>query len=191
MDKQQVLALFEESGVLKKGHFLLTSGRHSDQYLQCATIFQYAHHSETLCQALAQRVKELDIGLVIGPALGAVQMAYEMGRQLGVRNYFCERVEGKMVLRRGFEITPGTRVLVVEDVITTGGSVREVLALVEAAGGIPVSVGCIVDRTAGKIDFGVPLEAVISVHVDSYEAEDCPQCKAGQGPATKPGSRVF
>jgi len=122
--------------------------------------------------------------------MGAVQMAYEVSRALHCENFFTERGEdGKMVLRRGFSVNPGDRVLVVEDVVTTGGSVREVIELVKEAGGEVVGVGSIVDRTGGKIDFGVPFKAVVSVEVESWEPEECPLCKAGAPAPVKPGSR--
>ncbi|MDR1891947.1 MAG: orotate phosphoribosyltransferase [Oscillospiraceae bacterium] len=186
----RVLKILKEAGVLLEGHFLLTSGRHSNKYLQCAGIFRKAKYSEELCRALAEQFAEDGIDLVIGPALGAVLMSYEVARQLGAENFFAERdKEGVMSLRRGFSIAPDRRVLVVEDVVTTGGSVKEVLALVEAAGGVVAGVGAVVDRTGGKIDFGVPFKAVLSMDVTSWEAEVCPLCKAGMGAPVKPGSR--
>ena len=188
LTKERVLEILTEAGVLMEGHFLLTSGRHSDKYLQCAKIFQNTKYSEELCAALAEKYKDQNIELVIGPALGAVQMAYEVSRHLNVENFFAERVEGTMYLRRGFTIKPGTRVLVVEDVVTTGGSVKEVMEIVKENGGIVAGVGSIVDRTGGKIDFGVPFQAVISMEVKSYEPDECPICKTG-APLIKPGSR--
>jgi len=188
LSKEDILAVLREAGVLLEGHFLLTSGRHSDRYLQCANIFRSAKYSEPLCKALAGHFKGDGVDLVIGPAMGAVQMAYEVSRQLGCENFFAEREDGKMTLRRGFEIKPGRRVLVVEDVVTTGGSVREVLDIVRAAGGVIAGVGSIVDRTGGAIDFGVPFRPVISMQVDSWEAGECPLCKKGVA-AVKPGSR--
>lgn len=188
MTKERVLEILKEAGVLLEGHFLLTSGRHSEKYLQCAKIFQDSKYSEELCAALAEKFKAANIELVIGPAIGAIQMSYEVSRQLGVKNIFAEREDGKMTLRRSFEIKPGQRVLVVEDVVTTGGSVREVIDIVREHGGEVAGVGVVVDRTGGKIDFGVPLESVISIDVVSYTAEECPLCKAGKE-LVKPGSR--
>ena len=178
----------KEADVLQEGHFLLTSGRHSDKYLQCAKIFQYTKYSEELCAALAEKFNNKGVELVIGPAIGAIQMSYEVSRHLGVKNIFAERENGTMTLRRNFTIEPGQKVLVVEDVVTTGGSVREVIDIVKQYGGEVVGLGVIVDRTGGKIDFGVPLESVISMEVLSYDAEDCPLCKQGL-PLVKPGSR--
>jgi orotate phosphoribosyltransferase len=188
ISEERVLEILKEAGVLLEGHFLLTSGRHSDRYLQCAKIFRHVRYSEELCGALASQFAADKIDLVIGPALGAVQMAYEVSRSLKCENFFTEREEGKMTLRRGFEIEPGSRVLVVEDVVTTGGSVREVMDIVRAQGGLVAGVGVIVDRTGGTIDFGVPLRAVISMKVESWNAADCPVCKTG-APLVKPGSR--
>ncbi len=189
MTKERVLEILKEAGVLLEGHFLLTSGRHSNRYLQCARIFRNTRYSEELCAALAAHFQDDRVDIVIGPALGAVQMAYEVSRSLGCENFFAEREDGAMTLRRGFAIEPGQRVLVVEDVVTTGGSVREVLEIVRQAGGEVVGVGSIVDRTGGRIDFGVPFRSVISMEVESWEPGECPLCKAGAPAPYKPGSR--
>ena len=190
ISQARVMEILKEAGVLLEGHFKLTSGRHSNKYLQCAKIFRNTKYSEELCAALAEQYKNDGIQVVIGPAMGAVQMAYEVSRPLHCENFFTERGEdAKMTLRRGFVVNPGEKVLVVEDVVTTGGSVREVIELVKAAGGIVIGVGSIVDRTGGKIDFGVPFKAVISVDVESWEPEDCPLCKEGAPAPVKPGSR--
>lgn len=187
--RERVLEIFKEAGVLLEGHFLLTSGKHSNKYLQCAKIFRNTKYSEELCASLAEHFAGKKIDVVIGPAMGAVQMAYEVSRHIGCENFFAERENGKMTLRRGFEVTPGMNCLIVEDVVTTGGSVKEVIEIVKAAGGNVVGVGSIVDRTAGKIDFGVDFKAVISLDVESWEASDCPLCKAGAPAPIKPGSR--
>ena len=189
MTKERALEILKEAGVLLEGHFLLTSGRHSGRYLQCARIFRNTRYSEELCAALAAHFKDDRVDIVIGPALGAVQMAYEVSRALGCENFFAEREDGSMTLRRGFAIEPGQRVLVVEDVVTTGGSVREVLEIVRQAGGEIVGFFSIVDRTGGRIDFGVPFHSVISMEVESYEPSECPLCKAGAPAPYKPGSR--
>ncbi|NMP37366.1 MAG: orotate phosphoribosyltransferase [Clostridiales bacterium] len=190
ISNERVTQILKEAGVLLDGHFLLTSGRHSDRYLQCAKIFRNTKYSEELCKELAEKYADDNIQLVIGPAMGAVQMAYEVSRSIGCENFFTERDEnGAMQLRRGFEIAEGQRVLVVEDVVTTGGSVKEVIELVRAAGGVVAGVGSIVDRTGGKIDFGVPFRAVFSADVCSWEADECPLCKSGAGAPVKPGSR--
>ncbi|MDL2289748.1 orotate phosphoribosyltransferase [Clostridia bacterium OttesenSCG-928-F22] len=188
LSQEKIIEVLKETSVMQEGHFLLTSGRHSDKYMQCARLFEYAEYSQMLCEELAKRFEGEKIDLVAGPALGGVIMAYEVSRALGVRNIFAERVDGKMTLRRGFSITPGQRVLLVEDVITTGGSVLELAEVVEANGGVVVGVGLIVDRSNGKIDLGYRTEALLSMEVISYDAEDCPLCKQGL-PINKPGSR--
>lgn len=190
ISRDRVTEILKEAGVLLEGHFLLTSGRHSNRYLQCAKIFRNTKYSEELCGVLAEQFKDDDIQLVIGPAMGAVQMAYEVSRHIGCENFFAERDEnGEMALRRGFAVEEGQRVLIVEDVVTTGGSVREVMELVRRAGGVVAGVGSIVDRTGGKIDFGVPFRAVYVADVTSWEADECPLCKEGVGAPVKPGSR--
>ncbi len=189
LTRERVEEILKEAGVLLEGHFLLTSGKHSNRYLQCAKIFRHTKYSEELCAALASLFADERVDVVIGPAMGAVQMAYEVSRSLKCENYFAEREDGKMVLRRGFEVTPGMRCLLVEDVVTTGGSVVEVKELVEKAGGIVVGIGSIVDRTGGEIQFGVPYKAVYSVKVEAWQSEDCPLCKEGKLPVVKPGSR--
>lgn len=190
LTKERVLEVLKEAGVLQEGHFLLTSGRHSNKYLQCAKIFRNTKYSEELCADLAEKYKNDNVEVVIGPAMGAVQMAYEVSRTLHCENFFTERDEnGKMTLRRGFSISKGERVLVVEDVVTTGGSVKEVVSLVQNAGGIVVGVGSIVDRTNGMVDFGVPYKAVYSADVVSWETENCPLCREGKLELVKPGSR--
>jgi len=189
LTEKRVLEIFQETGVLLEGHFLLTSGRHSNAYLQCARVFQYPQYAEELCGVLAEMFKTAKVDLCIGPALGGVVIAYETARALGVRGLFAERdKDGTMALRRGFVIQPGERVLVLEDVVTTGGSVKEVLELVRSMGGKVVGVGTIVDRSGGLVDFGVPYTSLISLAVEAYEQTDCPLCKAGI-PAVKPGSR--
>lgn len=188
VSKERAIEILKETGVLLEGHFLYTSGRHGDKYFQCARIFQYPWHSEEICKGLAEKFEDDGIDLVVGPAVGAVIMSYEMSRHLGVRNLFAERENGVMTLRRGFEIEKGARVLVVEDVVTTGGSTREVMDVVRSMGAEIAGVGCIVDRTGGKVDFGMKFESVVSLDVVSYSPEECPLCKEGT-PYIKPGSR--
>ena len=186
MNKQEILEIFKDTGVMLEGHFLLTSGRHSDKYMQCAKLFKDASISEMFAKELAKKFDGIDI--VVGPAVGGIILAYEVSRQLGVPNIFAERENGAMALRRGFSIEKGDRVLVVEDVVTTGGSVKEVIALLESMGAIVAGVGSIVDRSNGQVNFGVPFKSVLSMEVVSYPADDCPLCKQGI-PAVKPGSR--
>lgn len=182
------MELLRETGVLHQGHFRLTSGKHSDTYLQCALVLQYPDKAGLLCSQLAANFKDETIDAVIGPAIGAVVMAQETARALGVRAIFTERENGRMVLRRGFAIKPGERFLAVEDVVTTGGSVQEVLEVVKDLGGVPVGVGAIVDRSGGQALFPVPLHALVKVEAKIYQPEECPLCQQGL-PLVKPGSR--
>jgi len=188
LTEKEILEAFEKTGGILKGHFLLTSGRHSDTYMQCAKLFVDTNESEKLCGELAVKLKEFNADVIVSPAVGGIIMGYEVARQLRVPNYFTERVDGKMTLRRGFEVPKGSRVIVVEDVVTTGGSVREVVELMRELGCEPVAVASIVDRSNGKVDFGIPYRALLSMDVVSYEAENCPICKTGI-PVYKPGSR--
>lgn len=188
MTREEILKLFSKTGVLKTGHFLLTSGRHSNKYLQCAQLLQYPEATEKACSELAKHFKDMNIQTVIGPAMGGIIISYEMGRQLDIRSIFAEREDGKMALRRGFAVKPGERVLVVEDVVTTGGSVKEVISLIKELGGEVAAVAALVDRSGGKVDFGVPAYYLLDLEVKSYTPEECPLCKKGL-PVVKPGSR--
>lgn len=188
LNQDQALDLFRKSGALLEGHFLLTSGRHSDRYVQCAQVLKHPDYTSLLCEEIASRFKEGKIDRVIGPAMGGILVAYETARHLGVLNLFAERENGKMALRRGFTLEPGQKVLIVEDVVTTGGSVKEVIDLVEGFGAEVVGVGVLVDRSGGKVDFGVKKEAVITMEVPSWDPESCPLCQEGSK-AVKPGSR--
>lgn len=190
LSESEIIQVFKDTGVMLEGHFLLTSGRHSDKYMQCARLFEQPKYSEKLCRELADRLKDTQIDLVVGPAVGGIIMSYEMSRQLGVPNVFAERQEGTMVLRRGFEIPQGAKVVITEDVVTTGGSVKEVIELVENLGGEVVAVASMVDRSNGSVDFGRKFEALLPMEVVSYEADACPICKDHpELPAIKPGSR--
>ncbi|MCL2003471.1 MAG: orotate phosphoribosyltransferase [Oscillospiraceae bacterium] len=186
MDERTVLDILDRSGARLEGHFLLSSGRHGSTYMQCGRVFQHAEYAEKLCRALASRYSGIDA--VAGPALGAVIMAYEVSRHLGCRNIFTERENGVMTLRRGFSIRPGERVLVVEDAVTTGGSVREVIEVCRSHGAEVIGVGALVDRTGGVNPFDVPFHALIQVHIPAWTAEECPLCAEGI-PCVKPGSR--
>jgi orotate phosphoribosyltransferase len=190
LTEEEALFMFRESQALLEGHFRLTSGRHSNQYMQCARVLQYPKYAARLGQELASRYKETDVQVVIGPAMGGIVLAQEVARSLGgqVRSLFAERENGSMSLRRGFSLEPGEKVLVVEDVVTTGGSVQEVVDLVKNLGGDVVGVGVLVDRSGGSVQFGVHKEAVLTMHIVSYPSEDCPMCNQGL-PVVKPGSR--
>ncbi len=188
LSKEEITSIFLETGAMLTGHFKLTSGRHSDRYFQCALVLQHPAHTEKLCRELAARFAGENITAVAGPATGGIIVSYETARALGVRGIFTERENGVMSLRRGFKINPGERVLVVEDVITTGGSVMEVIDLVRGLGGEVAGAGVLVDRSGGTIDLGVNKEALLTVKAVSYDPEDCPLCREGL-PAVKPGSR--
>ncbi len=189
ISRERVEEIFEKLGVLRWGHFLFTSGLHSDNYMQCAKILQNPKYAEEIIKGMAQEFKDDKIDIVIGPALGGISMSYEFARQLGVISFFTERVNNEMTLRRGFYIPENARVLVVEDVITTGGSIREVIKIVEEMGGIVGGVAALVDRTGGQVDFGKKLITAYSEKLLSYPPEDCPLCKEGKIPLEKPGSR--
>jgi len=190
MERQEVIKILTDTEVLMTGHFLLTSGRHSDKYLQCARIFQYPEHASKIAAHLATQFSDDGIDLVIGPAIGGIILSYEMGRALGVKTIFAERDNGLMTLKRGFEIQKRSRVLVVEDVVTTGGSVKEVIELVKEHQAEVLGVAAIVDRSDGKVDFGTKFCCAIRMDVTSYKPEECPLCKNDIA-LVKPGSRVF
>jgi orotate phosphoribosyltransferase len=193
MTDNEVLKIFENSEALLNGHFVLSSGLHSPRYLQCALVLQNPAIAEKLCSELAAKSKADDrigaIDLVVAPALGGVIVAHEVARALGVRALFTERQDGAMKLRRGFRIEPGERVLVVEDVVTTGGSTREVMEVVARLGGVIAGAGSLIDRSGGAVDLGVPRHALAALNAPTYKPEECPLCKAGST-AIKPGSRI-
>ncbi len=189
ISKERVMEIFDEIEVFRRGHFLFTSGLHSDNYMQCAKILQNPQYAEEIIAGMAEEFKEDNIDIVIGPALGGIALSYEFARQLNAISFFTEREDNKMTLRRGFTIPKGARILVVEDVITTGGSIREVMDIAEEMGGNVVGVAALVDRTGGEADFGRKLITAFSEKLSSYPPEECPLCKAGEIPLEKPGSR--
>ena len=188
MTRDELLDLYRTSGALLEGHFRLTSGLHSPGYLQCALVLQHPAHAEALGRAIADRVRERRATVVLSPALGGVVIGQEVGRALGVRAIFAERQEGRLALRRGFTLAPEDRVLVVEDVMTTGGSTRETIEVAKAAGGQVVGTASIVDRSGGTIRFDVPFTSLLEIALPTYEADRCPLCAQGL-PVVKPGSR--
>lgn len=188
MRPSEVLRLFQGSGAWLDGHFQLSSGLHSREYLQCALMLQHPTLSARLCQALAERFNTDEVTCVVAPALGGIVVGYEVARQLGARAIFGERQEGKFALRRGFFVGPKDRVLLVEDVVTTGGSVDELAALVKDTGATIVGVGALIDRSNGWASFDVKYHALLSVDLKTYDPAQCPLCKEGV-PMTKPGSR--
>jgi len=192
LDNDSLLKLFEERGALLQGHFQLSSGLHSPRYLQCARVLMDPALATRLGQALAERLRPL-LGAdapraVVAPALGGVLVAHEVARGLSCPGLFTERQDGRMALRRGFTLEPGDAVVVVEDVITTGGSTREVMGVVESSGARVLAVGSLVDRSGGKAELGVAYRSLLELEVPSYEASACPLCAAG-GTPVKPGSR--
>jgi orotate phosphoribosyltransferase len=192
LDNDSLLKLFEEREALLQGHFQLSSGLHSPRYLQCARVLMDPALATRLGRALAERLRPL-VGAdapraVVAPALGGVLVAHEVARGLSCLGLFTERQDGKMALRRGFRLEPGDAVVVVEDVITTGGSTREVMSVVESSGARVLAVGSLVDRSGGKAELGVPYRSLLELEVPSYEASACPLCAAGGAPV-KPGSR--
>jgi orotate phosphoribosyltransferase len=182
-----LLDLFRKSGALLDGHFRLTSGLHSTGYLQCALVLQHPAHAEALGRAIGEQVADLKATVVLSPALGGIVIGHEVARALGVRAVFAERQDGALMLRRGFIIAEADRVLVVEDVITTGGSTRETMQVAAAAGGRVVGAACIVDR-GGSASFDVAFRSLVSITLPTYEPERCPLCAQGL-PVVKPGSR--
>jgi orotate phosphoribosyltransferase len=188
MTRDELLDLYRSSGALLEGHFRLTSGLHSPGYLQCALVLQHPRHAEALGRAIADRVRELRATVVLSPALGGVVIGQEVGRALGVRAIFAERQDGALALRRGFTLRPEDRVLVVEDVMTTGGSTRETIEVAKAAGGQVVGTASIVDRSGGTIRFDVPFASLLEIALPTYDPARCPLCAQGL-PVVKPGSR--
>lgn len=188
MKNTNILEIFQQTNALLNGHFLLTSGRHSNQYFQCAQVLKHPQHNETICSLIAQNFRNTEIDIVISPAIGGIVVGQEVARQLSKVSIFAEREDKILTLRRGFQIEEGKKYLVCEDVVTTGGSVFEVIEIVKRGGGIVSGVGYIVDRSNNKVQFGVPQFSTLQLEVISYSPEECPLCKQNI-PAIKPGSR--
>lgn len=188
MTRNDVLALFKRTGALLDGHFILRSGQHSRQFFQCAIALQHMPDVEQLGAALAERCHPLQPQTVIAPAMGGLVIGQEVARQLRCRFIFAEKEEGRLVLRRGFQIAPGERCLVVEDVITQGGRVRETIEIVQKAGGIIPAIAVLVDRSGGQLQMSAPILSLLSLQVESFPADQLPPDLAGT-PATKPGSK--
>jgi len=188
MTKDEALQIFRDTGALLEGHFILRSGLHSRQFFQCALALQQMPQVEKLGAALADKVKPLGAITVVAPAMGGLVIGQEVARQLGSRFFFVEKEEGKLVLRRGFKIAPGEKILVVEDVVTKGGRAQETLDIIRAHGGQVVGVAAVVDRSNGAVNFGVPFESLISLQVESFDPANLPPDLAGI-PAVKPGSK--
>ncbi|MDX8392863.1 MAG: orotate phosphoribosyltransferase [Mariprofundaceae bacterium] len=190
MNEQGLFSIYEDAGALLNGHFVLSSGRHSPRYLQSAKVLMHPAHAEVLGRELAQLATTQDVDAVVAPALGGLIIGHEVARALNKPLIFTERKEGIMSLRRGFSFAEGARVLVVEDVITTGGSVCECMDVVRAHGGVPLEVLAVVDRAPDAVErFDVPHQSLLKLDVPSYVVADCPLCREGTLPAIKPGSR--
>ena len=189
MTQDEILALFRQTHALLDGHFLLRSGLHSRQFFQCAILLQHTPIAARICAALAEKLAAIEADSVISPALGGLIVGHEVGRALGKRHIFAEKEEGKLVLRRGFQIAPGERFLVLEDVVTRGGRVQETIDIVRAHGGVVVAVGTLVDRSGGNApDFGCPFISLVQMTPETFEPDNLPPDLAGT-PATKPGSK--
>jgi orotate phosphoribosyltransferase len=188
MTEEAVLDLFRQSGALLEGHFRLTSGLHSPGYMQCALVLQHPAQAEALGRAIAEQTRGLAATVVLSPALGGVVIGQEVARALGVRAIFAERQEGALTLRRGFSLDASDRVLVVEDVLTTGGSTRETIDVARHSGARPVGAACIVDRGSAGSGLGVPFAALLAYPLVTFQSEHCPLC-AQKIPLIKPGSR--
>ena len=184
----EIFQIFEKTGALLQGHFLLTSGRHSNVYFQCAKVLQYPEYTELVCSNIVEHFKSYDIDTVIAPAIGGIVVGQEVARQLKKRFIFAEREDKALTLRRGFTLSEGEKVLVCEDVVTTGGSVFEVIDIVKNAGAQVAGVGFIVDRSNGKVNFGFPQFSTMKMEAVSFTADECELCKKGI-PVVKPGSK--
>jgi len=188
MTTEERLELFKKSGAFLEGHFLLSSGLHSPQYVEKFRVLEYPEYTEKLCLDIAEAFKNDNIELVIGPMTGGIILAHEVAKALKVKAMFTERVDNVMALRRGFNFSKGTRILLVEDIVTTGGSIFEVIQLIKSLQGEIVGVGYLVDRSGGKVNFGVKQYPLVSLDIITYSAESCPLCKANI-PLVKPGSK--
>ncbi len=188
IDREETLRLFEKTQALLNGHFQLASGLHSAQYFQCALILQYPAYAEKLGRAIAEMFKGQKITCVVGPAIGGIIIGWEVARALGVKGIFAERVNGEMKLRRGFAVNPADKILVVEDVITTGGSAQEVVNLLKGSTSV-LGVASIVNRSSVPPSFGVPYKSLLKMEIKTYEPATCPLCKEGR-PIDKPGTKA-
>lgn len=183
------LAIMKQCEAFLEGHFLLSSGRHSGGYCQCAKLLRFPALAQEVLESVMQQVKNLPITKVCGPAMGGIVVSYELARQLGVESIFTERVDGQMRLRRGFTVGKGDKILIAEDVITTGKSTMETVKALEEMGAQVIGAVCVADRRADNCEFPLPVYAALKLSIDSYEPDDCPICKEGKLKLEKPGSR--
>lgn len=188
MTEKEILEIFEKTGALLRGHFLLTSGRHSNVYFQCAKVLQHPEYTEKICALIAEHYKSYDVDTVISPAIGGIIVGQEVARQLNKRSIFAEREDKVLSLRRGFNLEWGERVLVCEDVVTTGGSVFEVMEIAKKSGAEIAGIGFIVDRSNDKVNFGYPKFSTMKLDAVSFSPDECELCKKGIE-LVKPGSR--
>ena len=189
MSKVDVVEILKKSDALLEGHFLLSSGKHSNRYVQCAKVLRFPQYAEQVLSTVVEQIKDLDIDLVVGPAMGGVIVSYELGRQLNKETVFTERKDGVMELRRGFEVKPGAKIIIAEDVVTTGKSTIETKEALEKLGGEVIGVACIANRTSK--DIGMPIYSAIKLDIQVHDADECPLCKEGNIELGKPGSREF
>ena len=189
MTNEELMQILTETGAYQSGHFKLSSGLHSGKYIQCSQLLKFPRIAEKVCAEIGELFKDENIEMVVGPAIGGILVAYEVGRALNVPAIFAERENGVMTLRRGFHVEPGTRCLVTEDVLTTGGSAQEVVELLQSKGAEVVAATSIIDRTPGNtIKLKVPFKSLIQLSFPTHNPEECPMCKEGM-PIQKPGSR--
>lgn len=188
MTDQEIIKTFQDVGALLNGHFVLRSKLHSNKFFQAALLFKYPDIAEKLCRTLAERMKDLGAETVISPAVGGILVGQELARALGIQAIFADKENDELVLKRGFTIRKGERIIVAEDVVTKGGRVQQTIDLVKSLGGIPVAVGIITDRSGGTVDFGIPLFSLIKLNLPTYQPEECPLCKQGV-PLVRPGSK--
>lgn len=189
MSKVDVVEILKKSDALLEGHFLLSSGKHSNRYVQCAKVLRFPKYAEQVLSTVVDQIKDLDIDLVVGPAMGGVIVSYELGRQLNKETVFTERKDGVMELRRGFEVKPGAKIIIAEDVVTTGKSTIETKEALEKLGGEVIGVACIANRTSK--DIGMPIYSAIKLDIQVHDDDECPLCKEGKIELVKPGSREF
>lgn len=189
MENSNIVEILKDSDALLEGHFLLSSGKHSNRYIQCAKVLRFPDRAEKVLASVVDQIKDLDIDIVVGPAMGGVVVSYELGRQLGKEAIFTERKNNIMELRRGFEIKKGAKIIIAEDVVTTGKSTIETKRVLEELGGEVIGVACIADRTSG--DIGMPIYSAIKLDIQVYDANECTLCKEGKIEVIKPGSREF